>query len=190
MEDALVLVEDQLHDLVLEDHEHGDVGRLGFGSEQRGAEDDSHVLHRHTIVVAVANHPVGERARSSDGRGNGKWTLAAALTCVGGRREASWCRGWEQEVTSPARRCRTAWSCTQEFLRREAKGQRRPCQTWKEMELQQESLTDGCDEPVEVAVGEERLRQFPEEQLEGAGDDVHIFPLAVLQVQFLCAETQ
>lgn len=57
------------------------------------------------------------------------------------------------------------------------------------MELQQESLTDGCDEPVEVAVGEERLRQFPEEQLEGAGDDVHVLPLAVLQVQLLCVGT-
>lgn len=41
-----------------------------------------------------------------------------------------------------------------------------------------------------MAVGEERLRQFPEEQLEGAGDDVHVLPLAVLQVQFLCAETK
>lgn len=58
------------------------------------------------------------------------------------------------------------------------------------MELQQESLTDGCDEPVEVAIREERLRQFPEEQLEGAGDDVHVLPLAVLQVQLLCRGTQ
>lgn len=57
-------------------------------------------------------------------------------------------------------------------------------------ELQQESLTDGCDEPVEVAEGEERLRKFPEEQLEGAGDDVHVLPLAVLQVQLLCVGTQ
>lgn len=65
-EDALVLVEDQLDDLVLEDHEHGDVGRLGLRSEQRGAEDDGHVLHRHTIVVAIVNHPVGERRALSD----------------------------------------------------------------------------------------------------------------------------
>lgn len=56
--------------------------------------------------------------------------------------------------------------------------------------LQHESLTDGCDEPVEVAVGEERLRKLPEEQLEGAGDDVHVLPLAVLQVQLLCVGTQ
>lgn len=61
MEDALVLVEDQLHDLVLEDHEHGDVGRLGLGSEQRGSEHDGHVLDRHTVVVSVVDHPVGER---------------------------------------------------------------------------------------------------------------------------------
>lgn len=60
---------------------------------------------------------------------------------------------------------------------------------WTEVQ-QQEWLTDGCDEPVEVAVGEEWLRQFPEEQLEGAGDDVHVLPLAVLQVQLLCVGAQ
>lgn len=47
-------------------------------------------------------------------------------------------------------------------------------------------LTDGCDEPVEVTEGEKRLRKFPEEQLEGTGDDVNVLPLAVLQVQLLC----
>lgn len=47
-------------------------------------------------------------------------------------------------------------------------------------------LTDGCDEPVEVTEGEKRLRKFPEEQLEGAGDDMDVLPLAVLQVQLLC----
>lgn len=47
-------------------------------------------------------------------------------------------------------------------------------------------LTDGCDEPVEVTEGEKRLRKFPEEQLEGAGDDVDVLPLAILQVQLLC----
>lgn len=67
-------------------------------------------------------------------------------------------------------------------------GERQTAALWTE--LQQESLTDGCDEPVEVAVGEERLRKFPEEQLEGAGDDVHVLPLAVLQVQLLCVGTQ
>lgn len=72
MEDALVLVEDQLHDLVLEDHEHGDVGRLRLGFEQRGAEDDGHVLHRHTIVVAVVNHPVRERGGASDASARGE----------------------------------------------------------------------------------------------------------------------
>lgn len=95
VEDTLVLVQDQLHNLVLEDHEHGDVGRLCLGSEQRGSKDDGHVLNRHPIVVAVANHPVGERAQSSDGTGNRKWTLTAALTCVDGQRGASWYRGWE-----------------------------------------------------------------------------------------------
>lgn len=66
MEDAFVLVEDQLDNLVLEDHEHGDVGRLGLRPEQRGAEDDGNVLHRHTIVVAIVNHSVGERRGTSE----------------------------------------------------------------------------------------------------------------------------
>lgn len=91
-------------------------------------------------------------------------------------------------MTSPGRRCTTAWSCNQESLRAEAEGEWRPGHTWREAELQREGLTDGCDEAVEVAVGEERLWQFPEEQLEGASDDVHVLPLAVLQVQLLCGE--
>lgn len=65
VEDALVLVEDELDDLVLEDHEHGDVGRLRLRPEQRGAEDDGHVLHSHAIVVAVVNQPVRERGRNT-----------------------------------------------------------------------------------------------------------------------------
>lgn len=123
MEDALVLVEDELDDLVLEDHEHGDVGRLRLWPEQRGAEDDGHVLHSHAIVVAVVNQPVGEReehVRPSTNRcrANRKWAPAAAVTCVNGQKGASWCRGLDEEVTSPARRCTTALCCNQGFLKR------------------------------------------------------------------------
>lgn len=81
MEDALVLVEDELDDLVLEDHEHGDVGRLRLWPEQRGAEDDGHVLHSHAIVVAVVNQPVGEReehVRPSTNRCRGKQEVGAS----------------------------------------------------------------------------------------------------------------
>lgn len=55
VEDALIFVEDELDNLVLEDHEHGDVGRLCLRPEQRGAKDDGHVLHSHAIVVAIVN---------------------------------------------------------------------------------------------------------------------------------------
>lgn len=93
-------------------------------------------------------------------------------------------------MTSLAHRCTPVWSCNQGSLRGEAKVQCAAGEERRETELQQESLTDGCDEPVEVAVREEWLRQFSEEQLEGAGDDVHVLPLAVLQVQLLCREIQ
>lgn len=46
-------------------------------------------------------------------------------------------------------------------------------------------LTDGVDEVVEGAVGEERLGQLPEEHLEGSGGDVDVLPLAVVQVHLL-----
>lgn len=123
VEDALVLVEDELDNLVLEDHEHGDVGRLRLRPEQRGAEDDGHVLHGHTVVVAVVNHPVREREErvtpsTNRCRTNRGWAQTAAVTCVNGQKGASWCRGSEEEVTSPARRCTTAWCCSQDFLER------------------------------------------------------------------------
>lgn len=50
-------------------------------------------------------------------------------------------------------------------------------------------LTDGCDKPIEVAVGEKWLRKLSEKQLQRSGDDVHVLPLAVLEVQFLCLNT-
>ena len=50
-------------------------------------------------------------------------------------------------------------------------------------------LTDGRDEVIKVAVGEKRLGELSEEQLQGSRDDVDILPLAVLEVQLLCLDT-
>lgn len=61
MEDALVFIQDELHYLVLEDHEHGDVGRLRLWPQQSWPKDDGHILHRHAIVIPVMDHPVTER---------------------------------------------------------------------------------------------------------------------------------
>lgn len=56
-EDVVELVEQQLHDLALEDHVDGHVGRLGLGAQQRRAEDDGQALHRHPVGVLVLHHP-------------------------------------------------------------------------------------------------------------------------------------
>lgn len=50
-------------------------------------------------------------------------------------------------------------------------------------------LTDGCDKPIEVAVREKWLRKLSEKQLQRSRDDVHVLPLAVLEVQFLYLNT-
>lgn len=47
------------------------------------------------------------------------------------------------------------------------------------------SLTDGSDELVEVAEGDERLRQLPQEELQRPGDNVDVLPAPVIQVQLL-----
>lgn len=46
-------------------------------------------------------------------------------------------------------------------------------------------LTDGRDELAEVREGEEGLGQLSKEELQGAGDHVHVLPASVLQVQTL-----
>lgn len=51
-------------------------------------------------------------------------------------------------------------------------------------------LTDGFDETVKMAIGEERLGKLSEKQLQGPGDDMNVLPLAVLQVQLLCSTQQ
>ena len=56
-EDGLIFVEDELHNLVLEHHVHGDVGRLHLRPQQGGPEHDGHVLHRHPVVVSVFDDP-------------------------------------------------------------------------------------------------------------------------------------
>ena len=47
------------------------------------------------------------------------------------------------------------------------------------------SLTDCLDDVIEGAVGDEGLRQLPEEELKGAGDHVDVLPLRMVQVQLL-----
>lgn len=61
IEDSLVFVQDELHYLVLEDHVHGDVGRLHLWPKQSRAEYDGHILHSHAIVISILNDPVRQR---------------------------------------------------------------------------------------------------------------------------------
>lgn len=46
-------------------------------------------------------------------------------------------------------------------------------------------LTDGVDEVVEGAIGEERLWKLSEKHLQGSCGDVDVLPLTVIQVQLL-----
>lgn len=61
IEDAFVFVQDELHYLVLEDHVHGDVGRLHLWPKQSRAEYNCHILHSHAIVISILNDPIKER---------------------------------------------------------------------------------------------------------------------------------
>lgn len=58
VEDIIIFLQYELHNLVLEDHVHGDVGKLRLRSKQRRTEHDRHILYGHTIVLAVFNDPV------------------------------------------------------------------------------------------------------------------------------------
>lgn len=58
VEDIIIFLQYEFHNLVLEDHVHGDVGELCLRSKQRWTKHDRHVLYRHTIVLAVFNDPV------------------------------------------------------------------------------------------------------------------------------------
>lgn len=55
--DALVLQQDELYYLVLIDHVDRHVPRLCLGSEEGGAKHYGHALGRHTVLLAVVNHP-------------------------------------------------------------------------------------------------------------------------------------
>lgn len=65
LEELTELVEDELHDLVLEDHVHGDVGLL-LWSQQRWTEHDGHTLDRHAVQLTMFNHPVGRMGIGSE----------------------------------------------------------------------------------------------------------------------------
>lgn len=58
-EDVLVLVQYELHDLVLVDHVDRHVEGLGLGPQQRGAEHDGHALGGHAVLLPVVDHPGG-----------------------------------------------------------------------------------------------------------------------------------
>lgn len=59
-ENFIVLAEDELHDLVLEDHVDGHVSGLYLGPEQSRTEDYGHALERHPVRIGVFNHPAGQ----------------------------------------------------------------------------------------------------------------------------------
>lgn len=61
VEHQLVLVQDELHYLVLEDHVHGDVAQLHLWPEESRTEYNSHILHSHAIFLPVFNEPVREK---------------------------------------------------------------------------------------------------------------------------------
>lgn len=46
-------------------------------------------------------------------------------------------------------------------------------------------LTDGVDKIREGSVGEQGLRELPEEHLEGSSGDVDVLPLSVIQIHLL-----
>lgn len=54
---TVVFIQDELHDLVLEDHVHGDVRCLRLRPKQRWAEHDGDVLHSHPVALTVLNYP-------------------------------------------------------------------------------------------------------------------------------------
>lgn len=61
-EDAFILQQYELHNLVLVDHMDRNVARLGLGSEQSGSKYNGHTLSGHAVGISVVNHPGGEKA--------------------------------------------------------------------------------------------------------------------------------
>lgn len=66
-ENALVLQQNELHDLVLVHHVDRNVARLRLGPQQRGSEDDGHTLGGHPVGLAVFDH-------TGDGEERVTWT--------------------------------------------------------------------------------------------------------------------
>lgn len=60
-ENVLVLQQYELHYLVLVDHVHRHVPHLRLRPQQRGPEHDGHALGVHAVLLAVVDHPAGER---------------------------------------------------------------------------------------------------------------------------------
>lgn len=59
VEEAIVFIQDELYDLILEDHVHSDVLRLHLRPEESRTKYNCHILHSHSIVIPVLNDPVG-----------------------------------------------------------------------------------------------------------------------------------
>lgn len=60
-ENVLVLQQYELHYLVLVDHVDRHVPHLRLRPQQRGPEHDGHALGVHAVLLAVVDHPDGER---------------------------------------------------------------------------------------------------------------------------------
>lgn len=67
LEEAIIIIQDELYNLILEDHVHSDVLRLHLRPEQSRTKYNSHVLPSHAIVIPILNDPVIEdkKKRSS-----------------------------------------------------------------------------------------------------------------------------
>lgn len=65
-EDFIELVENELHNLVLEDHVHCDVAGLLLGPEQGGAEHYGRALDRHAVQIPMFNHSAGQKDRGQE----------------------------------------------------------------------------------------------------------------------------
>lgn len=68
-EDALVLQQYELHNLVLVHHVDRYVARFRLGPQQGGPEHDGHALGGHAVGLPMVNHPEGEREREVEKTG-------------------------------------------------------------------------------------------------------------------------
>lgn len=126
---------------------------------------------------------------------------ACSLTGTGAGRAAAGCRGWGRVVNAPgpahsgcagrgpaalgsegergsARRGQPRGSWTRRCPRQASR-------TPTPSAPSRQALTDGRDKLAEVREGEEGLRQLSKEELQGASDNVDVFPAPVIQVETL-----